>query len=322
MSRPLRIEFEGAWYHVMNRGASRCCIFNTDEQREYFLSLLADVHSRFGAEIHAYCLMGNHYHLLIRTPEGNLQRIMRHINGVYTQFFNRSEGRDGPLFRGRYKAILVDAAAYWVELSRYIHRNPLDAGLVEALEDYSWSSYPAYVGLTGSPDWLFTSEVLAGIGQRDQRKRYAIFMRGDGGDELRLFMEGQRKPSLLGGETFVRTVLEGRAKEREVPELRRVNRVSIDAVLHAVSQAFDEPESVLLKPTRGRGVKSPARLVAMYLFYEMGGVTLAEVARVFGLASYASTGASVRTVRRRLVDDAVLKGKVDTIKQDLTPCGM
>ena len=161
MSRPLRIEFEGAWYHVMNRGAARCWVFNTDEQREYFLSLLADVHSRFGAEVHAYCLMGNHYHLLLRTPRGNLQRIMRHINGVYTQFFNRSEGRDGPLFRGRYKAVLVDAGAYWVELSRYIHRNSVEAGLVDALEDYPWSSYPAYVGLVGTPDWLMTSEVLA-----------------------------------------------------------------------------------------------------------------------------------------------------------------
>lgn len=97
MSRPLRIEFEGAWYHVMNRGAARCWVFNTDEQREYFLSLLADVHSRFGAEVHAYCLMGNHYHLLLRTPRGNLQRIMslkgsslvlREFKGVKSCFMN------------------------------------------------------------------------------------------------------------------------------------------------------------------------------------------------------------------------------------------
>lgn len=319
MSRPLRIEFEGAWYHVMNRGAARCWVFNTDEQREYFLSLLADVHSRFGAEVHAYCLMGNHYHLLLRTPRGNLQRIMRHINGVYTQFFNRSEGRDGPLFRGRYKAVLVDAGAYWVELSRYIHRNPVEAGLVDALEDYPWSSYPAYVGLVGTPDWLMTSEVLAGVGARDQRGRYAVFMRGDCSDELRQFIEGARRPSVLGDEEFVRGVLDGRACDREVPELRRARSIPVDDVLQAVSRGFNEPRSGLLVPTRGRGAKSPARLVAMYLCYELGGVTLAEVADVFGLASYASAGSSIRVVRQRLVDDVALREKVDLIKQDLTP---
>ena len=112
MARPLRIEFEGAWYHVMNRGAGRHWIFKSDGHKQYFLSLLETVTQRFNVEVHAYCLMDNHYHLMIHTPEGNLQRVMRHINGVYTQYFNRSESRDGPLFRGRYKSILVDAKAY------------------------------------------------------------------------------------------------------------------------------------------------------------------------------------------------------------------
>ena len=89
--------------------------------------------------------MGNHYHLLLRTPEANLQRIMRHLNGLYTQFFNRSERKDGPLFRGRYKAILVDAQSYWLQLSRYIHRNPLEAKLCKSLRQYQWSSYRAYI---------------------------------------------------------------------------------------------------------------------------------------------------------------------------------
>ena len=130
MARPLRIEFKGAWYHVMNRGAGRCRIFENDAQRHYFLSLLEVTCERFNAEWHAYCLMTNHYHLMLRTPQGNLQRIMRHINGVYTQYYNRESRRDGPLFRGRYKAILVDAEAYWTHLSRYIHRNPVDASVV------------------------------------------------------------------------------------------------------------------------------------------------------------------------------------------------
>src|SRR5690625_2272987 len=116
MARPLRIEFAGAWYHVMNRGARREAIFQSDEQREYFLSLLSVTAERFNAEWHAYCLMDNHYHLMLRTPEGNLQRIMRHVNGLYTQYFNRTEGHDGSLFRGRYKAVLVDAQTHWLGL--------------------------------------------------------------------------------------------------------------------------------------------------------------------------------------------------------------
>lgn len=99
MARPLRLDYPGAWHHVINRGTARQAIFSTDEQRAYFLSLLAATHERFNAEWHAYCLMSNHYHLLLRTPEANLQRIMRHVGGLYTQFYNRTEGRDGPLMR-------------------------------------------------------------------------------------------------------------------------------------------------------------------------------------------------------------------------------
>jgi len=133
----------------MNRGAGRRVIFKSDDHRRYFLNLLDVVSERFQSECHAYCLMDNHYHLMLRTPKGNLQRIMRHINGVYTQYYNREVGTDGPLFRGRYKAVLVNAHAYWSHLSRYIHRNPLDAGIVEDLENYPWSSFPAFTGCWG-----------------------------------------------------------------------------------------------------------------------------------------------------------------------------
>ena len=126
MPRPLRIEYENAYYHVMNRGRGRQQIFHDEDYYRTFLDTVAEANKRFGAVVHAYCLLGNHYHLLIQTPEGNLDRIMRHINGVYTQRYNRLKRTDGPLFRGRYKAILVDADAYLLQLSRYIHRNPVE----------------------------------------------------------------------------------------------------------------------------------------------------------------------------------------------------
>ncbi len=125
MSRPLRIEFDGAWYHVMNHGSGGGEVFADEPDGAAFLGLLCAVSDRFGIEVHAYCLMHSHYHLLIHTPGGNLGRAMRHLNGVYTQAHNRRHGRDGPLFRGRYKAILVDAENYLARLGRYIHRVPV-----------------------------------------------------------------------------------------------------------------------------------------------------------------------------------------------------
>ncbi len=145
MSRPQRIEFEDAYYHVMNRGARRCDIFDDDIDRRSFLDILGEASQRFSLEVHAYCLMNNHYHLLLKTPRGNLSRIMRHINGVYTQRYNRRRKVDGSLFRGRYKAILVDSDSYLLHLSKYIHLNPLSANMVSSLEEYTWSSYLAYI---------------------------------------------------------------------------------------------------------------------------------------------------------------------------------
>jgi putative transposase len=123
MPRPQRIEYENAFYHVMNRGRGRQTIFHSDEYFQAFLAALAEAQQRFGCVVHAYCLMSNHYHLLIETPNANLSRIMRHVNGVYTQRYNRLQQTDGSLFRGRYKVILVDQDAYLLQLSRYIHSN-------------------------------------------------------------------------------------------------------------------------------------------------------------------------------------------------------
>jgi putative transposase len=127
MARPLRIMYAGAWYHVMNRGTARQFIYHTDDQRHLFLSL---IHLRYQAEIHAYCLMGNHYHLLIRIQRPNLDRIMRHLDGIYTQRYNKSLNRDSPLFRSRYKSCLIEAENYLLQTSRYIHLNPVVAKLV------------------------------------------------------------------------------------------------------------------------------------------------------------------------------------------------
>ena len=149
MARPLRVEFPGALYHLTARGNARGAIFLDDEDRQGFLSVLGSVIDRFGWICHAYCLMGNHYHLMVETPSANLSKGARQLNGVYTQRFNRRHRRVGHLLQGRYKAILVERDSYLLELCRYIVLNPVRAGTVRRAGDYRWSSYRATAGVRG-----------------------------------------------------------------------------------------------------------------------------------------------------------------------------
>jgi putative transposase len=178
MPRPPRIEFENAFYHVMNRGRARQTIYHGDIYYETFLTTVAEACQKFGSIVHAYCLMGNDYHLIIETPNANLSRVMRDINGVYTQRYNRLKKTDGPLFRGRYKAILVDEDSYLLQLSRYAHLNPIEMKrpLVEPLADYRWSSYPAYIGKAARPEWLHCDKIYTMLGHNDPCAGYAAYV--------------------------------------------------------------------------------------------------------------------------------------------------
>ena len=161
MSRPLRIQYPNAWYHVMNRGRRGEAVFLEDQDYTVFIDLLKETCHMWGIGVAAYCLMSNHYHLLLQTPQGNLDRCMRYINGIYTQRFNRRHQIDGQLFRGRYKAMLVDADNYLLELVKYIHRNPLRAGIVAKVGDYPWSSHREYAFPANKGNWLYKEFVLS-----------------------------------------------------------------------------------------------------------------------------------------------------------------
>ena len=166
MARPLRIEFPNALYHITSRGNRGEDIYLSDQDRGAFLNILQQVRERYNWVCHSYCLMSNHYHLLVETPEANLSRGMRHLNGVYTQRFNHAHRRDGHLFQGRYKAILVQKDAYLLELSRYIVLNPVRAGMVRSARDWRWSNYRATAGMAAVPDWLHVDWLLSCFGQR------------------------------------------------------------------------------------------------------------------------------------------------------------
>jgi len=316
MARPLRIEFEGAWYHVMNRGAARQDVFVSDMQRDRFTQLLADLVDRFGIETHAYCLMGNHYHLLLHTPLGNLGRGMRHLNGVYTQFFNRDQGRDGALFRGRYKAILVDADAYLLHLSSYIHRNPLEAGMVECLADYSWSSYAAYAGHTKPPPWLCRGMVYSMLGGK--AKRYRSFVEKGVDEDLAAFYRGKSVSPILGDEGFKQQVLERHGRDDpEVTALKRVHEpVSLDQIIAVVATTLDCNRSEVYQSVRGR--QNLARMMVAHFAHRTGQMTYREIAAVLKMNHYSAVASSLRRLKQLCRENKRIRRLENAIQHQLT----
>lgn len=224
MARPLRIEFAGALYHVTSRGDRREPIFDDDEDRRIFLSVLAEVVDRFNWLCHAYCLMTNHYHLVVETPDGNLSKGMRQLNGMYTQASNRRHKRTGHLFQGRFKGILVDKESYLLELSRYVVLNPVRAGMVRHPGDYAWSSYGAMVGDASTPKWLATDGLLSRFGSRRAaaRRRYTRFV--EKGIGLPSLWTELRQQIYLGDDKFIQRMLK-KAKlgsdELSIPKAQR-----------------------------------------------------------------------------------------------------
>ena len=224
MARPLRIEFDGAVYHITSRGNSRDDIFLNDEDRKIFLDVVALVVDRFKWKCHAYCLMSNHYHLMIETPQANLSRGMRQLNGVYTQRFNRSHGHVGHLFQGRFKSIVVDKESYLLELSRYIVRNPVAANMVGEAADWPWSSYNATAGQASSPAWLETQWLLSQFSstKKQAERAYINFVARN---DLPSPWNQLNGPDILGDDDF-RCELQANVdvESNEVPKKKRVLR--------------------------------------------------------------------------------------------------
>ena len=234
MSRPLRIEFPGAVYHVTSRGDRREAIYRDDLDRVAQLEVIAQAMDRFDATVLAYCLMGNHFHLVLHTREANLSRLMRHVNGVYTQHFNRRHNLAGHVFQGRFKAILVDRDAYLLVLCRYVERNPVAAKLVAAAADWPWSSYRAHVCQSPTPDWLdndglhrhlLGKPVASAQDRRRAARSYAELVAKAQQNDASFWQEALRGQVFLGDEAFVEAMQAKSAPpnriDKEIPKAQR-----------------------------------------------------------------------------------------------------
>ncbi len=278
MARPLRIELSGGLYHVTSRGDRREVIYLDDSDRVYWLALLGHVCRRFNWVCHAYCLMDNHYHIVVETAEGNLSKGMRQLNGVYTQYINRTYNRIGHVYQGRYKAILVEKENYLLELARYVVLNPVRAGMVKDIEEWPWSSYPAMIGKSSPLEWLQTDWILGQFGK--QRKRaitaYVDFVRAGVG--LPSIWDALRGQIYLGNDQFIQEMQQHMESDKDISEVPRIQRRAQAKPLSYYSSFGN----------RNAGIAAA---------YQTGDYTMKEIADAFGL-HYATVSRVVKKVEK------------------------
>jgi putative transposase len=279
MSRPLRLEFAGAVYHVTSRGDRQEDIYVDDIDRTQWLATLAHCCERFNWSVHAWCQMSNHYHVVIETHLANLSAGMRQLNGVYTQTHNRRHQRVGHVFQGRYKAIVVDRDSYLLKLLRYVVLNPVRAGMVKRVEQWPWSSHHAMLGSAATPTWHNCNWALSHFGSQRtrQRQRYAEFVQQ--GLSQTTIWEQLKGQMFLGTDAFVEAMqrqLEADAKnaQREIP---RIQRKALAKSLDYYRDTFDDAKQ------------------GMIAAYATGDYTLQQVADTFGV-HYATVSRAVRGV--------------------------
>jgi len=305
MSRPLRIEYPGAWYHVMNRGRRREDICQDEEDFRLFLDVLQDTGKMWNLKVSAYCLMTNHYHLLVQTPEGNLSRCMRHLNGVYTQRYNRRHGTDGQLFRGRYKAVLVEGDSHLLELLRYIHRNPVEAFLVSELDAYPWCSHRGYLADEKRWQWLHRDPLLKMFSstRKTAFRDYLSFVAQQDSEEVQQFFSRKHLPSIFGSDGFIENIRNRCGFLLKNKELSGGDVLSVDAasVIKAVCEVCQVTEMELFAARRG--VSNLSRDLAVYTLRTHSRKTLSDIGDAIGCGNYSTVSSAVERMKKALDRD-------------------
>lgn len=318
MARPLRIEYPNAYYHVSNKGDNTGGLFPSEQFYQAFLDGVREASSRFNVEVLAWCLLKNDYHLLIKTPEGNLSRFMRQVDGLYTQYYQKARRKRGSVFRARYKSVLFQAESWLVPLSRYLHNLPRTAR--QNALSWPWSSLQLYLNET-SDTWLKTDEVLSQFGAAETaRAAYADYMQAGHDRELSRFYGKKNQLSVLGDERF-----RARAKTLAAVSIERGvskgavarKRPTPGKIISSVADTFNVSGSSILHAARGPGSKNVPRWVAMYLCQEAAGITLQKIAQQFGLQRYGTVSTTIGKLKDEFEENPPLVSCVENIRQQL-----
>jgi len=304
----------------MNRGRHGENIFETKEDYSTFVELLKELNDVFNVKVAAYCLMSNHYHLLVQTPDANLSRSMRHLNGVYTQRYNRRHSCDGQLFRGRYKSIVVESDSYALELVRYIHRNPLEAGLVDSLTKYQWSSHKLYLSDAKKWKWLHKDYILKlfSKSKTESIRLYRQFILKGIPEEINQIFGGRRLPTVLGSKSFVdriRDTFFASKNFEEIPEAKKLGP-DIDRIKRTVCKAYNIEETDLY--VSRRGYFNEPRNAAIYLARHVRNDTLRSIGRQFHIEKYSTVSSIVEKVKYEMRVDKGLKKRVQNLAAKIT----
>ena len=303
----------------MNRGRRSEAIFSDKEDYSGFLDLLIEISEIWNVNIAAYCLMSNHYHVLLQTPDGNISRSMRHLNGLYTQKFNRRHGFDGQLFRGRYKSILVCNDSHLLQLVRYIHKNPIKAGIVKEMQDYEWSSYKGYLSYSKKWKWLHKDYIFSMITpkKRGRLKPFIEFMQDDDSQEVTNLFSKKNLPSIFGPESFITKIKEKyyfSKTDYEVPESKSL-APSSDNIISAICKYYNVSFNELLV-TR-RGVFNKPRNVTIYLLRNIRGDNLNDIKNIFQINAYSTVSSIIQTVSKLTKSNRKFRQQIEELKNNI-----
>jgi len=324
MARPLRIQFENAYYHVTCRGNARQKIFAEDGDCLKFLQLLERSSEIYQVEVLAYVLMKNHFHILVKTPLANLQEFMRHFNISYTSYYNRAYQKTGHLFQGRYKSFLIDADNYLQEVSRYIHLNPVRmreaSGLAleerkRYLKSYRWNSYLAYLPHGSKKTFIYTDEVLAPFGGAtfQGRKRYERFVEDGLGLRIASPLEKGKGHGIVGEKEYVEKIrhlfLSPSVRSREVPAIKKILRqVESERIIKTITEELNIDRGELLRK-RSRGY---SRSLLMEMLYRYGGMNQREIGELMGV-DYSAVSVGRKRFQVLQVKDRTLMKRIGNI---------
>ncbi len=318
MARPLRIEYEGALYHVTGRGNERRKIHFTPADYQKFLEYIKTGQDKYGIILHAYVLMTNHYHLIIETPGANLSKAMHHITSGYTMYLNKKRKRSGHLFQGRYKGIVVDKDSYLVELSRYIHLNPVRAKMVEKPEGYPYSSYPYYI--TKKTSDILTTDLILSLQSKnpgDAKRRYKTYVESAVGEEIENPYKKVYGGMILGRGPFIKEVLKKLKRQylqKEDISHRRMlhGAMELEEILQSVAEHYKVTNEAIL--TREA---AEARKVTIYLIRKRTAVTNGQVGEYFGGLSYSGVARIIERLKKDMKSDRRLKGRIEKIEKSM-----